>query len=139
MMDAPWTLRRVDTVSDDEIAGLSRLLIDCVEGGSSVSFMHPLSPERAGSFWRRVAADVAVGARALLIAEDDAGICGTVRQPTARATARPPRSVRRMGDLTRVRGCDSSASPERAGAAQSEWDVRTSRTVRSDPDPRRAG
>jgi GNAT superfamily N-acetyltransferase len=79
MMDAPWTMRRLDTVSDAEIAGLSRVLIDCVEGGSSVSFMHPLTRERADAFWRQVADDVALGARALLIAEDDAGICGTVQ------------------------------------------------------------
>ena len=79
MTDAPWTLRRVDAVSDAEIADLSRLLIDCVEGGSSVSFMHPLTRERADAFWRTVATDVAAGARALLVAEDDAGICGTVQ------------------------------------------------------------
>lgn len=79
MTDAPWTIRRVHVVSDAEIVGLSELLIDCVEGGSSVSFMYPLTRERADAFWRKVAADVAVGARALLVAEDDVGICGTVQ------------------------------------------------------------
>jgi len=79
MSAAPWPIRRVHALSDAEIDGLSRVLIDCVEGGSSVSFMHPLSRERAETFWRDVAADVAVGARALLVAEDDVGICGTVQ------------------------------------------------------------
>lgn len=74
-----WTLRRLHTVSDAELAGLSELLIDCVEGGSSVSFMHPLARDRADAFWRKVADDVAIGARALLVAEDEAGICGTVQ------------------------------------------------------------
>ena len=79
MTDIPWTLRRLRSVSDAELVELSELLIDCVEGGSSVSFMHPLTRERADEFWRKVAADVAVGARALLVAEDGDGICGTVQ------------------------------------------------------------
>ena len=78
MTDTPWTLRRLHAVSDAEIEALATVLIDCVDGGSSVSFMHPLARERADAFWRSVAADVAVGARALIVAEDDAGICGTV-------------------------------------------------------------
>lgn len=53
--------------------------MDCVEGGASVSFMHPLPRDRADAFWRRVADDVRAGARALLVAEDTAGICGTVQ------------------------------------------------------------
>jgi GNAT superfamily N-acetyltransferase len=79
MTDSLWTLRRLHSLSDDEIAGLSALLIDCVDGGASVSFMHPLTRERAELFWRKVGADVAAGARALLIAEDGTGICGTVQ------------------------------------------------------------
>jgi GNAT superfamily N-acetyltransferase len=41
--------------------------------------MHPLAPAKAQAFWRRVAAGVAAGERALLVAEDDAGIVGTVQ------------------------------------------------------------
>ncbi|HEX2101065.1 MAG TPA: GNAT family N-acetyltransferase, partial [Candidatus Synoicihabitans sp.] len=54
-------------------------LLDCVEAGASVSFMSPLSRERAVAFWRQVADDVATGARAVLVAEDARGICGTVQ------------------------------------------------------------
>lgn len=71
--------RRLDDVDDEAIERLADLLIDCVEGGASVSFMLPLARERAVAFWRRVADDVARGARALLVAEDDLGICGAVQ------------------------------------------------------------
>lgn len=74
-----WSLRRLSTVDDAQINGLADLLIDCVEGGASVSFMHPLSRERAVAFWRQVAQDVAAQKRALLVAEDARGICGTVQ------------------------------------------------------------
>ncbi len=59
---------------------LSAVLLDCVEGGASVSFMAPLTRERADAFWEGVAAGVAAGDRILLVAEDDAGdIVGTVQ------------------------------------------------------------
>jgi ribosomal protein S18 acetylase RimI-like enzyme len=73
------TVRRLRAVSDAEVGQLTDLLIDCVEGGASVSFMLPLTRERARSFWLRVAEGVASGARVLLVAEDDGGICGTVQ------------------------------------------------------------
>ncbi|HKH92174.1 MAG TPA: GNAT family N-acetyltransferase [Gemmatimonadaceae bacterium] len=79
MTDTPWRMRRLHAVSDDEIQALSDLLIDCVEGGASVSFMRPLTCERAEAFWRQVAHGVATGGRALLVAEDGQGICGTVQ------------------------------------------------------------
>jgi GNAT superfamily N-acetyltransferase len=74
-----WTPRRLHAVHDAHIEGLADVLIDCVEGDASVSFMHPLSRERAVAFWRRVVDDVAAGQRALLIVEDDEGVCGTVQ------------------------------------------------------------
>lgn len=74
-----WAPRRLDEVTDAQVAELSDVLIDCVEGGASVSFMHPLSRERADAFWRDVAHGVATGTRALLVAEDAQGICGTVQ------------------------------------------------------------
>jgi GNAT superfamily N-acetyltransferase len=79
MSTPSWTLRRLREPTETEIAGLVDVLIDCVEGGASVSFMHPLGRDRAERFWRRVASDVTAGARALLVAEDAAGICGTVQ------------------------------------------------------------
>lgn len=62
------------------IEGLADLLVDCVEGGASVSFMLPLPRERAVAFWRGVADGVARGERVLLVAEDEEGaIVGTVQ------------------------------------------------------------
>jgi len=55
MSASTWTLRRLHAVDDAQIEGLAEVLIDCVEAGASVSFMHPLSRERAVAFWRRVA------------------------------------------------------------------------------------
>jgi GNAT superfamily N-acetyltransferase len=72
-------LRPLHAPGEPEIAALADVLIDCVEGGASVSFMHPLTRERALGFWRRVAQGVTAGERALLVAEDAHGICGTVQ------------------------------------------------------------
>src|SRR6267142_367462 len=74
-----WSLRRLPALDDAQIDELAGVLIDCVEGGASVSFMHPLTRERATVFWRRVAQGVAAGERALLVAEDARGLCGTVQ------------------------------------------------------------
>lgn len=73
------SFRRLNAVDDTQMEQLADVLLDCVEGGASVSFMQPLTRERALAFWRRVAADVAGGRRALLVAEDAQGICGTVQ------------------------------------------------------------
>jgi GNAT superfamily N-acetyltransferase len=74
-----WSLRRLRSLDDTQIDGLAGVLIDCVEGGASVSFMHPLTRDRAVAFWRRVANGVAADERALLVAEDARGLCGTVQ------------------------------------------------------------
>jgi GNAT superfamily N-acetyltransferase len=73
------SLRRLHSVSPGEVDQLATVLIDCVEGGASVSFMLPLTREHARAFWQKVADGVARGERALLVAEDAAGICGTVQ------------------------------------------------------------
>ncbi len=73
-----WSLRRLHALEPRHVEALAEVLIDCVEGGASVNFMDPLTRERATAFWRRVARAVAAGERALLIAEDAHGICGTV-------------------------------------------------------------
>jgi ribosomal protein S18 acetylase RimI-like enzyme len=79
MITPDWSLRRLHAVDERQIDGLADVLIDCVEGGASVSFMLPLSRDRALAFWRRVAQAVAAGERALLVAEDALGLCGTVQ------------------------------------------------------------
>jgi len=74
-----WSIRRLHAVSDAQVENLASVLIDCVEGGASVSFMLPLTRERAVAFWNHVALGVSAGERALLVAEDARGICGTVQ------------------------------------------------------------
>jgi ribosomal protein S18 acetylase RimI-like enzyme len=73
------SVRRLHAIDDAQIEALAEVLVDCVEGGASVSFMHPLTRERAVAFFRHVADQVALGHRALLVAEDAHGICGTVQ------------------------------------------------------------
>ena len=72
-------IRRLPTVDPEQVQALADVLMDCVQGGASVGFMQPLSSERALAFWRRVAGGVAAGERALLVAEDDQGIVGSVQ------------------------------------------------------------
>ena len=70
---------RVTAVTDAQIHELALVLVDCVEGGASVSFMHPLTLDKAIAFWRQVAENVAREACALIMAEDATGIVGTVQ------------------------------------------------------------
>jgi GNAT superfamily N-acetyltransferase len=75
------------------VEALADVLIDCVEGGASVSFMLPLPREKALAFWRGVAEGVARSERALLIAEtSDGEILGTVQLITAQPDNQPHRA-----------------------------------------------
>jgi len=60
-------------LADRDIEDLTGVLLDCVEGGASVSFMWPLSHERAMQFWREAAAGVQAGERRVLLARDASG------------------------------------------------------------------
>ena len=74
------TILRLTTVSATQLQALADVLLDCVQGGASVSFMLPLARAKALAFWRDVAAGVARGERALMVSQDAAGsITGTVQ------------------------------------------------------------
>ena len=75
------TVRRIGAnEAAASVEALADLLIDCVQGGASVSFMWPLPRDKAIAFWRAVADAVGRSERVLLIAEDAAGsIVGTVQ------------------------------------------------------------
>ena len=91
-------LRIVETFGEREISGLSDVLIDCVEGGASVSFMLPMTREKAEAFWRGAAASVARGERVVIAAEDEDGtIVGTVQLIWAQPENQPHR-----GDLAKM-------------------------------------
>jgi GNAT superfamily N-acetyltransferase len=62
-----------------DIEQLADVLVDCVKGGPSVSFMQPLTRERAAAFWRKVAEEARAGKRMLIAASDGTGIVGTVQ------------------------------------------------------------
>lgn len=86
------TIRPLKTFGEREIQGLSDVLIDCVEGGASVSFMYPMSRAKAEAFWQSVAASVARGERVVLAAEDATGtIVGTVQVIWAQPENQPHR------------------------------------------------
>ena len=90
-------IRCLDTIGEREIQGLSDVLIDCVEGGASVSFMLPMTRAKAETFWRNAAAGVARGERVVLSAEDETGIVGTVQIILAQPENQPHR-----GDLAKM-------------------------------------
>lgn len=76
-----------------QVPALADVLIDCVHGGASVSFMAPLPPDKALGFWRGVADGVARGERALLLAADAGGqVLGTVQLVLAQPDNQPHRA-----------------------------------------------
>jgi GNAT superfamily N-acetyltransferase len=91
-------IRCLQTIGEREIQGLSDVLIDCVEGGASVSFMLPMTRVKAEAFWRTAAASVARGERVVLAAEDASGrIVGTAQVILAQPENQPHR-----GDLAKM-------------------------------------
>jgi GNAT superfamily N-acetyltransferase len=80
-MNDPITVRRLGAAEAAErVDELADVLVDCVRGGASVSFMWPLDADKARAFFRHVADGVARGERALLVAEDgERRIAGTVQ------------------------------------------------------------
>jgi len=98
-------IRRLATLEETDVAQLAAVLIDCVEGGASVSFMHPLDSARAAEYWRLQADDVRRGARVLFVASDTSGIVGTVQVVSAWPENQPHRAdVEKMLVHRRARG-----------------------------------
>jgi GNAT superfamily N-acetyltransferase len=118
-----FTVRRLDQVTSREFGGLCDVLMDCVEGGASVSFMHPMTLSKAADFWRGVAASVLKGERALVVAEDGNGaIIGTAQAIWAQPENQPHRAdvakmlvhrrARRLGVGAAVLAAAESAARE---------------------------
>jgi GNAT superfamily N-acetyltransferase len=89
----------------EQVGGLSAVLIDCVEGGASVSFMSPLTQERADAFWSGVADGVAAGERIVLVAQDPMSgqIVGTVQ-----VVLRQPENQPHRADIAKMLVCRSA-------------------------------
>jgi len=93
-VSARTTIRRV-TAEDAQahVEPLTEVLLDCVHGGASVSFMAPLARDRARDFWRKVLAEAAAGDRCVLVADDaEQGIVGTVQIVLAQPENQPHRA-----------------------------------------------
>jgi GNAT superfamily N-acetyltransferase len=111
-----WAIRRLEASEmNDRIAEVSAVLIDCVADGASVSFMAPLTRERADAFWRGVADRAAAGAAHVLVAERDGAILGTVQVVPAPQENQPHRAdIAKMLVHRRARGGGIGAALMRA-------------------------
>ncbi len=87
-------IRRVTAESARDLDGLTNVLVDCVDGGASVSFMDPFPRERARPFWEGVLASAVRGERIVLVAENAASgaIVGTVQVVFAGPENQPHRA-----------------------------------------------
>jgi GNAT superfamily N-acetyltransferase len=70
---------------------LADVLVDCVEGGASVSFMLPYSHDQARAFWRELVPAVAGGA-VVLLAAGEGPLVGTVQLQLATPPNQPHRA-----------------------------------------------
>lgn len=91
-MPVDFRVRQIHQLDAETVHALADVLTDCVEGGASVSFMLPLSKQRAAGFWQGLAEDVAKQRRILLVAEDDEGILGTVQAILSQPENQPHRA-----------------------------------------------
>ena len=66
-------------IAETALDQLAAVLVDCVAGGASVSFMSPFSQQDGLRFFRKVAGSVASGDTVLLAAKLDGRIVGTVQ------------------------------------------------------------
>jgi GNAT superfamily N-acetyltransferase len=98
-------IRRATDIAEDTVAeALTDVLLDCVEGGASVSFMSPQSRDKALAFWRNALLSAAQGERIVLIAEDAKGrIVGTVQLVFALPENQPHRA-----DVAKILVCRSA-------------------------------
>ena len=74
------------------IAELANILLDCVAGGASVSFIADMTRDEALAFWGKVIEGVESGARILLVAEQAGQLIGTVQVVVSGIPNQPHRS-----------------------------------------------
>lgn len=87
------------------VGALAEVLLDCVRGGASVSFMASLTQIEAEAFFERVVAGVSQGDRILLAAFLDSQLVGTVQIVKATAPNQPHRAdVAKLLVLRSARG-----------------------------------
>lgn len=125
-MTAP-VIRRLDAAeARDRLGELADVLLDCVAGGASVSFMADMTRAEALAFWERVAVGVEAGGRILIVAEIEGRLLGTVQVVASGIPNQPHRSdlskmlVHREG-RRRGLGALMLAEAERASAEAGWW------------------
>ena len=92
------TIRRLGAdEARDSIGSLAAVLLDCVDGGASVSFVHPFTLEDAAAFFESLLPEIDAGTRVLLAAYDGEGLVGTVQL----IHAGPPNQPHR-GDIAKL-------------------------------------
>ena len=118
---SPLEIRRLDVVGEAHLRQLCDVLVDCVDGGASVSFMQPMTPDKALAFWRQVGDGVARGERVLVVAEDAQGIVGTVQVVLAQPENQPHRAdVAKMLVHRRARRQGAGSALMRAAEAAAQ-------------------
>lgn len=92
-MNQPPKIHRLNIVTPTQIDQLCNVLIDCVEGGASISFMLPMTRDKAERFWRGVAEGVVNNERVLLVAQNEEGeIVGSVQVVLSQPENQPHRA-----------------------------------------------
>ena len=92
-MNPSPSIHRLHSVTPTKIDQLCNVLIDCVEGGASISFMLPMTRDKAERFWRGVAEGVANNERVLLVAQNEQReIIGSVQVVFAQPENQPHRA-----------------------------------------------
>jgi GNAT superfamily N-acetyltransferase len=85
-------IRRLDAAeAHTQLAGLAAVLVDCVAGGASVSYLAPFSHEEARAAFEAVATEVEQGRRLLLGAFVEGRLVGTVQVNLALPPNQPHR------------------------------------------------
>ena len=86
-------IRRLSATEASALLGeLAEVLVDCVDGGASVSFMPAFGKPEAEEFFRKIIQGVEAGDRILLAAFLDAKLAGTVQVVTAMPPNQPHRA-----------------------------------------------
>ncbi len=118
VLDAAEAVARSDELAD--------ILLDCVAGGASVSFMADMTRPEALAFWGKVAEGVASGGRTLIVAESAGRLVGTVQVVATGIPNQPHRSdVSKMLVRREARGQGIGLAlleaAERASLAAGMW------------------
>jgi GNAT superfamily N-acetyltransferase len=143
----PFSILTLDAANAKaRLAELTAILLDCVRGGASVSFMADMTKREADAFWRRVIKGVAEGARELIAAEQGGRLVGTAQAVASGIPNQPHRAdLSKMLVARAARGAGIGAAllaaAERQALARDWWLMVLDTVVDSDGDRlyRRAG